>query len=410
MQVVHLDVADFAVAVERVVDPGLRGWPVIVAPNAPRALVSALSIEARREGIHRGMEVREALRRCRSVRVIRPNEPLYARAFRAVGEVADRFSPVQEPRSAGRIYLDITGTDRLFGSPLDLAARLRKELTQRLRLDAAVGVAVNKLVSRVAADLAEPAGLLDVRAGDEAPFLAPLRVSRLPGVGNAVRRELDALNIRRVRQLAIMEPAHLDLAFGRLGAVLQQRARGIDPRPVRRSAEKPEIVREKTLDDDSNNPVVLRAAFRGLVEEAGRELRSRDLTAVRLVLELRYTDSKAARRTASTDCPLDQAAELWREGDALLQKVLSRRVRVRYMRFRLTGLACRPRQLSLFPGFRLEGAPAGDTTNSATDGALTAAMDQVRTRFGATAVLSGMQVPAATQGAPAPPLPCGSSR
>ncbi len=186
MQVVHLDVADFAVAVERVVDPGLQGRPVIVAPDAPRALVSTLSAEARREGIRRGMEVREALRRCRSARVIRPNEPLYARAFRAVGEVAARFSPVQEPRSPGRIYLDITGTGRLFGTPLDLAARLRKELTARLRLAAAVGVAVNKLVSRVAADLTEPAGLLDARAGDEAPFLAPLQGGRRPAVG--VRR------------------------------------------------------------------------------------------------------------------------------------------------------------------------------------------------------------------------------
>ena len=379
MQVVHLDVADFAVAVERVVDPGLHGRPVIVAPDGDRALVSTVSREARREGIRSGMPLREALRRCRSACLVRPNEPLYARAFKAVGEVAGRFSPVLEPGSYGRIYLDVTGTGRLFGSPLDLAAQLRRELSDRLRLDAAVGVAANKLVSRVAADLTEPAGLLDVRTGDEAPFLAPLRVQRLPGIGAAVGRELDALNIRRVRQLAMMEPAHLDLAFGRFGAVLQQRARGVDPRPVRPPLRKPEVCREETLQEDSNDPAVLRAAFRALVESAGLELRTRGLTSARMALELRYADSRTTARSVRAGLPLARIPELWRSAERLLEETLSRRVRVRHLRFRLAGLARRPRQLELFP------QPSPDEP-------LTAALDRIRNRFGESALVHGLQV------------------
>ena len=379
MQVIHLDVADFAVAVERVVDPGLRGRPVILAPDTDRALVATVSREARREGVRPGMPVREALRCCRDARLIRPNEPLYARAFEAVGELAGRFSPVLEPGSPGRIYLDVTGTGRLFGSPMDLATRLRRELADRLRLDAAVGVAANKLVSRVAADLTEPSGLLDVRTGDEAPFLAPLRVQRLPGVGDALGRELDALNIRRVRQLAVMDPAHLELAFGRFGAVLQQRARGVDPRPVRPPLRKPEVQREETLEEDSNDPAVLRAAFRALVESAGLELRVRGLTAVSMALELRYADSRATARSIRARHPLQQIPELWRSAEALLETALSRRVRVRHLRFRLAGLACRPRQMELFS----EPSP---------DGPLTAALDRIRTRFGEAALIHGLQV------------------
>ncbi len=379
MQVIHLNVADFAVAVERVVDPGLCDRPVIVAPDADRALVATVSREARQEGVRPGMPVREALRRCGGARLVYPNEPLYARAFRAVGELAGRFSPVLEPDSPGRIYLDVTGTGRLFGPPLDLAARLRRELADRLRLDAAVGVAVNKLVSRVAADLTEPAGLLDVRAGDEVPFLAPLRVRQLPGVGVAVGRGLDALNIRQVRQLAVMEPGHLELAFGRFGAVLQQRARGIDPRPVQPPLRKPEIRREKPLEEDSNDPAVLRAAFRTLVESAGLELRGRGLTATRMALKLRYADSRAGGRSIRAARPLEQISELWRHAEPRLETALSRRVRVRHLQFRLAGLARRPRQIELFPG-------------PSPDGPLTAALDRIRTRFGETAVLHGLQV------------------
>ena len=380
MQVIHLDVADFAVAVERVVDPGLCNRPVILAPDADRALVATVSREARREGVRPGMPLREALRRCGGARVGRPNETLYARAFKAVGEVAGRFSPVLEPASPGRIYLDVTGTDRLFGPPLDLAARLRRELSARLRLNTAVGVAANKLVSRVAADLTEPDGLLDVRTGDEAPFLAPLRVQRLPGVGAAVGRELDALNIRWVRQLAVMEPAHLDLAFGRFGAVLRQRALGIDPRPVQPPLRKPEVQREETLEEDSNDPAVLRAAFRTLVESAGLELRVRGLTAARMALELRYADSRATARSVRARRPLQQISELWRSAEELLEAALSRRVRVRHLRFRLAGLASRPRQMELF------GEPSPERP-------LTTAMDRIRTRFGETALLHGLQLP-----------------
>ena len=179
-QVLHLDVAGFPVAVERVVDPTLRDRPLVIAPPVPRARVLFASAEAGREGIQPGMRVDEARRQCRGLVLRPPNDPLYARAGKAVLELTGRFSPVLEPQAHGRIYLDVTGTGRLFGPPIDVAARLRKELIASLRLDAAVGVAANKLVSRVAADVTEPTGLLDIRAGDEAPFLAPLHVARLP--------------------------------------------------------------------------------------------------------------------------------------------------------------------------------------------------------------------------------------
>ena len=139
-EIIHVDIAAFAVAVERVVHPELRRRPVVVAPVGPsRSVVTALSPEAWEAGIRKGMILARALRYCRDLIVLPPNEPLYARASRAICRVLEGFSPVLEPAGYGHAYLDITGTGRLFGPPRDAAWRAQKEIRQRLRLDAALG-------------------------------------------------------------------------------------------------------------------------------------------------------------------------------------------------------------------------------------------------------------------------------
>jgi DNA polymerase-4 len=187
------------------------------------------------------------------------------------------------------------------------------------------------------------------------------------------------LNILQVRQLAVMEPAHLKMVFGRFGAVLQQRARGIDPRPVRPPLRRPEVRRDRTLEEDSNDPGRLRAVFRALVESAGLELRNRGLTAASMALEIRYADSGTGGRSVCTADPLEQIQELWRHAEPLLEASLTRRVRVRHLRFRLAGLARRSRQMPLFP-------------ERSTDRPLTVALDRIRTRFGETALRYGLQI------------------
>jgi DNA polymerase-4 len=381
-QILHLDVADFAVAVEQVADPTLRCRPVVVAPPAVRALVIAVSAEARREGIFPGMPLVEARRRCRGLATLPPNEQLYTRAGRAVLEVAGRFSPLVEPESHGRVYLDVTGTGRLFGSSVDTAARLRKELSASLRLPAAVGLAVNKLVSRVAADVTEPAGLLDVRAGDEAPFLAPLRVDRLPGVGVATARDLRALNVRLVRQLATIDSGHLEMALGRIGALLHQRALGIDPRPVQPKVARPELRETCTLAEDSNDPRELRAFLRRLVKRAGRKLRARRTTASRLRMVVSYADARTDVAAGRFKEATNLDARLWRAADALLGQALGRRLRVRGLTLLASGLAPETGQLSLF-----------DDAACRSEAALNVALDKISDRYGMEAVRRGVDLP-----------------
>ena len=374
--VVHLDVAAFAVAVERVCDPRLRGRPVLVAPPTPRGTVLTASLEARRAGIHRGMPVVRARRIVRDVVVLTPDEPLYARAAAAVRVILGRFTPLVEPAANGRWYLDLTGTRRLFGPPVDAAARLAREVGERLRLPAAVGVAVNKTVSRVAADTAEPAGLLDIAHGDEARFLAPLAAARLPGVAGEVRRTLSDLNIQIVREIAEVGAGRLTMLFGRFGIVLHQRALGIDPTPVRVPDDKPAVAEETTLAEDTNDLHAIEAALFELCRRAGLALRRRKVTAGRLELVLRYADGEKAAARAELRDPADLDLRLFAEGQRLLARALARRVRVRGLSLCAMRLACRPRQLSLF-----------DEDDYRRDASLTAALTRLRTKFGDEAVV-----------------------
>ena len=152
--IIHIDIGDFPIAVERVLEPRLRRRPVVVAvQTATRSLVAALSREAAGQGVQRGMPLPQARKYCRDLTVLPPNEELYTRATTALFGLLGRFSPLIEPLRFGHAYLDMTGSTRLFGCAVDAAARAQREIRDRLGLDAVAGVACNKLVSKVASDL-----------------------------------------------------------------------------------------------------------------------------------------------------------------------------------------------------------------------------------------------------------------
>ena len=342
-EIIHVDIAAFAVAVERVVHPELRRRPVVVAPVGPsRSVVTAISTEAWEAGIRKGMILARALRRCRDLVVLPPNEPLYARASRALCRVLEGFSPVLEPAGYGHAYLDMTGTGRLFGPPRDAAWRAQREIRQRLRLDAALGVAADKMVSRIAAVVTKPVGLQDVAPGDESAFLAPLPAQLLPGVGPKTQEQLRELNIRIIREVAAMQPEHLVLAFGRFGFVLHQRALGIDDTPVYPPRAVPAVEEEAILAEDSNDWDLLKGTLCRLCARAGgkaarAEAACRADGGARPVLGL-----SRSRGQAKLAPPLQSTAGLTARAGRLLEQAMVRRTRVRSLHLSLTGLSSGP--------------------------------------------------------------------
>jgi DNA polymerase-4 len=377
-EIIHVDVAAFAVEVERLVHPELRRRPVLVAPVGPaRSVVTALSQEAWDAGIRKGMVLARAMRYCRDAVVLPPNEPLYARASRAICSILMGYSPVLEPSGYGHAWLDITGTGRLLGPPRDAAWRAQREIRQRLRLETSVGVAANKMVSRIASVVSKPIGLQDVHPGDEASFLAPLPVRLLPGVGPKTQELLAELNIRIIRELAVMRPDHLALAFGSSGFLLHQHALGIDRTPVYPPRAVPALVEEKTLAEDSNDWEVLKGVLSELCMRAGERLRHEGQRAGRMDLHIRYSDYREGNGMEKLVPPAQSSSALYARAERLLARILTRRTRVRSMYLRLTGVSRGPVQLDLFAD-----------PDSLRQVKLESALDQLRRRYGPSVINS----------------------
>jgi DNA polymerase-4 len=385
--VLYVDIPAFPIAVERVIDPALRGRPVVVAALASaRSPVLSASLEAAREGIRAGMPVQAAARRCPGVVVLPPNTLLYRRAAAAVLALLGGYSPLVEPTAPGQAFLDLTGTGRLFGGAPDAAARIRKEVAERLRLGSTAGVATNKLVSRVAARVIRPDGLCDIFPGSEALFLAPLPAGLLPGADAFVRERFEDLGIRRVGDLRVLTTAHLHAAFGRRGERLRQQALGVDDTPVCPAPEAPVLAEEETLAEDSNDQEVLLKALWRLCERAGARLRRLRAAPRRLRVILSHTGGAAAHGEGRLAVPTAADLLLFASARVLLDRVRARRVRVRSL-----ALVCRdfvrgPRQLDLFGPETFGGAGRAATGRIGAEETLAEAVDRIRGRFGPGAI------------------------
>lgn len=330
--ILFIDPPAFCTTVEALVAPALRGRPLAVAaPGADRATILALSGEARAAGIERGMAVRLARKRCPDLHLLAPNPRLYARASAALHEVLRAYAPVIEPRGYGHAFLDLTGTERLFGPAVDVAARIAREARQRVRLPLTVGVAGNKLVSEAATRVgrlaaAEP--LIAVRGGDEAGFLAPQLVPILPALPEDIRLRLDEYQLQRIGQVAAIREADLCAVFGRRGRLLRQQALGVDPRPVLPPEVRAEFRTAHTLASDTNDLGALHDLLRRLTERLGARLRQRGLAARRMTLAVDYSNHAGISRVVPlTEATLD--VELWSAARQALVPVMARRVAVR---------------------------------------------------------------------------------
>jgi DNA polymerase IV len=378
-EIIYMNVTAFPVAVERVIHPELRGRPVVVAPlGAARSIVTALSSEAWSAGIRKGMVLARAMRYCRSAVVLPPNEPLYLRASRAIFRVLENFSPVLEPSGYGHVYLDITGTGRLFGPPRDAAWKAQKEIRQQLHLDTALGVASNKMVSKIASDVTHPTGLQDVPHGNEPSFLSPLPVRLLPGIGPQTEGQLKDLNIRIIHDIAVMNLEHLALAFGRLGFLLYQRAQGIDSTPVNPLRAVPALELEQVLPEDSNDYELLKGVLLDLCERAGEQLREKKQRTAGVEVRIRYADYEEDGHKLKLAPPLQSSAALYARTLPVLDVILRRRTRVRSMHLRLADLSFGSIQLDLFAD------PQPERRSN-----LEVAIDVLRHRYGKLVVVRG---------------------
>jgi len=383
--IIHLNVADFAVAVERVVNSALHDQPVIVAPlQAARAAVYDMSEEAYGDGVRKGMLLRQATRLCRSARILAPRLDLYRRAMNAFVGEARAYSPIVEYGAEdGHLFLDVTGTHRLFGAAADVGWRLRKQVRDKLRIDPIWSLAANKLVSKVASRLVKPLGEYIVGSGEEELFLAPLPLHLLPGVATVEMQRLLEFNIRKIGQLASLNRSHLYAVFGRRADVLYKMSRGVDTEIVRApERQAPAISFEHVFADDIGERCVIEGVVISLAVRIGMKLRSSRMVGRRMALDLHYTDGSRTIRQASVKRGASDDDSLRDMALLALKRALTRRIRVRSCRLVCDRLHRQSPQLSLFAELDLI-----DRKKER----LCSAMDIVRNQFGGESVRFGSQ-------------------
>jgi DNA polymerase-4 len=372
--ILHVDLDAFFAAVEQRDRPELRGRPVVVGGGGPndRGVVSAASYEARRFGIHSAMPLRTAAALCPQAVFVPVDGARYAEESKRVMAILRRFTPAVEPVSIDEAFLDVTGSLALYGPGESVARQVKAAVREETRLTASVGVAATKLVAKIASDLRKPDGLVVVAPGDEQAFLAPLPIERLWGVGASARRVLAEYDVRTIGDLAGLPEDVLVRRFGRHGASLAARARGIDPSPVSDGMEAKSVSHEHTFDVDTNDPDTIERSLLALSDGVAGRLREGGVRATTIAVKIRDSEFVTITRQRTLPEPTDMTDTIWRTAVALARPEV-RGVRVRLLGVAASGLTQRE-QLGLFEALEERRRRAVEAT------------DAIRRRFGSRAI------------------------
>ncbi len=316
----------FFVSVEELFDPSLKGKPVVVGGRAnERGVVSAASYAARKFGVHSALPLRQAYRLCPQA-IFVPGHPDRYRAYsEKVHGVLQQFSPRIEMVSIDEAYLDLTGSQRLFGPPLAAGHRLHEAIRSETKLPCSIGIGTSRLIAKICSDLAKPNGVLLVMPGAEAEFLAPLDIARIPGVGKVTQESFRKRGVQRIGQLALLEESFLEATWGKIGLALAGKSRGLDAGAwfdgEIGDGENPKSVsHETTFSEDTTDEVLLESTLAKLSQLVGRRLREYGLFGQTVQLKYRYSDFSTFTRartleeaTALDTVIFDTAKSLFRQ-------------------------------------------------------------------------------------------------
>ncbi len=371
----------FFVSVEELYDPSLKGKPVVVGgrPNE-RGVVSAASYAARKFGVHSAMPLRTAYKLCPRAIFVEGHPSRYREYSQKVYTVLQDFSPLVEMASVDEAYLDITGTERLYGPPLKAAHLLHERMKAATRLNCSIGISASRMVAKVASDQAKPNGALWIIPGQESAFLAPLDVRKIPGVGKVTEKNLHSLGIRKVGDLARLEDNFLEQRFGKWGLALAGKSRGMDAGgwydgEIGEVAGPKSISHEHTFNEDTAELAQLESTLARLCEMVGRRLREQHLLARTLQLKLRYSDFSTITRAHSLARGTGIDTEIYREIHALFLANWKPGATVRLLGVNASSWAEGEEQLDLL----------GEDTHERWRRTLAVA-DKMRDRFGESAV------------------------
>lgn len=372
--ILHINVVNFFVAVARVLDPSIISYPVGVKASGSAKVLIDISSEAREAGVFRGMNIDAAKRACPDLRVVDPVPSQYRCAEKSLFKLAANISPLAEAAGPGHLFIDLTGTNRLWGPAVDVADLMRKNIKNDCRIDCTAGLASNRLVSKIATRVIKPSGLCTVISGCEEDFMAPLPVSFLPGLERKFLEQLVQFNLRLIKDLSRIPASTLATVLGPSAYQISRQSRGIDDTPVRHIIEPaPSVCEKLTLDQQTNDESEIAAALFCMVSRAGAKIRKMGLAAGRIKIEITYADGAQSSRNLRLSNPLRGDISLYEQCADLLRKIFVRRVRIKEIAAEFLELTFPYGQMDLF-------------ANNEREEKIMTAIDSIRYAFGEKAI------------------------
>ena len=387
--ILHVDMDAFYASVEQRDRPELRGKPVIVGGAGGRGVVAAASYEVRKFGVHSAMPTREALRRCPDAICVAPRLSHYSAVSREIFSVFHEFTPLVQGLSLDEAFLDVTASITALGAAEHIAREIKRRIRERTELTASVGVAPNKLVAKIASDLRKPDGLVIVRPGDVTALLDPLPIRKLFGLGEKTAPKVEALGIHTLGELRLASSSRLRPIFGRYTERVQQRAAGIDDRPVIPDLDEKQISAEETFETDIADRSKLQAEIARLADKTCARLRAKELVAGCVTVKIRRKDFTTYTRQRHVEPPTQETKLVARVAAELLDAWLKTQPRAA---LRLLGVGVSELGADLQPD--LFAAPQSEKNKQ-----LDATVDQIRQKFGTVALkrASSLEPPSTAQ-------------
>ncbi len=369
--IVHLDLDSFFVSVELLNNSKLKGKPLVVGGSSRRGVVASCGYEARRFGVSAGMPMKMAKRLCPDMIVLKGDMDRYSKYSGMVTEIIREDAPVFEKSSIDEFYLDLSGMDRYFGC-FNWSGELRTRIMKETGLPISFGLSVNKLVAKVGTGEAKPNGKIQIRAGTEKAFLAPLSVSKIPSIGKVTYKKLSFMGVRTIDTLSRIPPNLLQREFGKHGLSLSKKSKGIDHSPVVPYSEKKSISSERTFMQDSIDVRKMRALLSKMIMKLAFELRESQKLTSCITIKIRYTDFNTYTKQKRIGYTANDNG-LTRVAHELFDQLYERRQLIRLVGVKFSGLVSGSYQIDLF-----------DDTISEIK--LLQQLDHIRKRFGKDAI------------------------
>ena len=369
--IVHIDMNTFFVSCERLTNSALHGVPLIIG-GGDRGVVASCSYEARTFGVRSAMPIKMALRLCPQAKVMKGDMELYSSLSHTITELIQEKAPIVEKASIDEFYLDITGMDKFYGS-YKWTSELAQTITKETGLPLTFALSVNKTVSKIGTGEGKQKQNLEIPEHMVQPFLNPLSIQKIPMVGDKTFQLLSRIGIRTIQTLSEMPSEILQQMIGKNGTELWKKANGIDHNPVEPYTERKSISTEHTFSQDTIDIIKLKRILVGMVEKLAFQLRSEQWLTSTVVIKIRYANFD----TETKQCRIAYTSAdhtLTKNVTDLFDKLYQRRMRLRLIGIRFSGLVLGTYQIDLFE----------DTQEMLS---LYQAMDKMKSRYGFDAVM-----------------------